>query len=156
MKFHQAFSWSIKCSWEMLSEALGKSVITATNTPRLSRVFTIVSIIYNRQLWAPKRFLKPHWSFDKTLITHIIMHKSLINFKCIGKYTNWPEVSFSCRFVLLICREDFSGFKTLRKNTNGETIIIVIRYNWSKNIAKFLNCMFLSCRVHVSEWIHTP
>ena len=36
-------------------------------------------------------------------------------------------------------KDDFSSFKTFRKNTNGETIITVISYNWSKNIAKFLN-----------------
>ena len=65
------------------------------------------------------------------------MHKSFINFRYIGKFTNRPVVSFFCRLVLIVCRNDFSSSKTFRKNTNVDTVIIVISYNWSKNIANF-------------------
>ena len=65
------------------------------------------------------------------------MHKSFINFRYIGKFTNRPVVSFFCRLVLIVCRDDFSSSKTFRKNTNVDTVIIVISYNWSKNIANF-------------------
>ena len=35
--------------------------------------------------------------------------------------------------------DDFNSFKTFQKNTNVYAIIIVISYNWSKNIAEFPN-----------------
>ena len=125
----------------MQSKALEKPVITAANTSWLSQDFRIVSTIYNRQFWAPKPFRKPHWNFDKNIIkviTHIMMHKSFINFRYIGNYTNRPVVSFFCRFVLPICRDDFSTFKTFRKNTNGDTIIIVISFTGVKTSLNFL------------------
>ena len=62
------------------------------------------------------------------------MHKSFINFRYIGKYTNRPAVSFFYRFALLICRDDFSSFKTFRKNTSGDTII---RYNSISEVTTF-------------------
>ena len=65
------------------------------------------------------------------------MRKSFINFRYIGKFTNRPVVIFFCRLVLIVCRNDFSSSKTFRKNTNVDTVIIVISYNWSKNIANF-------------------
>ena len=65
------------------------------------------------------------------------MHKSFINFRYIGKFTNRPVVSFFCRLVLIVCRDDFSSSKIFRKNTDVDTVIIVISYNWSKNIANF-------------------
>ena len=58
------------------------------------------------------------------------MDKCFINFRYIGKYTNRLVVSFSCRFALRTCRDDFNSFKTFPKPTNVETIIIVITYNW--------------------------
>ena len=60
------------------------------------------------------------------------------------KYTNGPVVSFFCRFILLICRDDFRSFKTFQKNTNGETII-VISYNWSRNFTNFTNFTLFCC-----------
>ena len=67
------------------------------------------------------------------------MHKYFINLRYNGKYTNRPVVKFFSRFALLICSDDFGSFKIFQKTTNVDTIIIVIRYNWSENIAKFIN-----------------
>ena len=69
------------------------------------------------------------------------MDKSFINLRYTGKYTNRPVVSFLCGFVLPISRDNF--LKHSGKTTNVDTIIIVISYNWSKNIAKFFNAFSL-------------
>ena len=66
------------------------------------------------------------------------MHKSFINFRYIGKYTDRSVVSFFCRFVRLVCRDDFSSFKTFGKNTNGDTITIVISYTGVKTSLNLL------------------
>ena len=49
------------------------------------------------------------------------MDKYFIDFRYIGKYTNRPEVSFFCRFVLLICRDDFRIFNSFWKTANVDT-----------------------------------
>ena len=69
----------------------------------------------------------------------------MLNFHFRKKKQELKYIKYSLWYIrkhpspLLICRDDFSSFKTFRKSTNVDTIIIVISYNWSKNIAKFLN-----------------
>ena len=67
------------------------------------------------------------------------MHKSFINFRYIRKYTNGPVV-FSVGLSFFCVGKTSAVLKfQFWKNTNGNTIIIVLIYNWSKNIYEILN-----------------
>ena len=69
------------------------------------------------------------------------MHKSFINFRYIRKYTNGPVVySVGLSFFCVGKTSAVLKFQ-LRKNTNGNTIIIVISITGVKTSMKFLMCL---------------